>query len=403
MRIIHFLNHTYRGHGHVHVAVDLACVQSRMGHSVSVVSGGGDFDSVFAAYGVKHIVIDLKRTLGNMIKAVCKLYSVISSISPDIIHAHMMTSAGLAYFLRHFLKFKLVTTVHNEFQKAAIIMGLGDRVIAVSKAVAESMERRGVQRSKLRVVLNGTIGSPRLSAGTPAAKVLNRPAIVFVGGLHPRKGVDDLITAFQVACRRVPTAFLYLVGCNPPWEEAYQELASQTGFGERIEFCGFQADPRPYLLGADLFVLASHAEPGALVLPEAREAGCAIIATAVDGIPEMLDGGEAGLLVPARRPDLLADAMVKVLNDKKLLADMRARSRLNIGRFTVDRAAKDCESVYSGALGKLAQIRPQSGPNRNSPSEPARVSHIDLSAPALRSGTTSGKNQNRASVRDEKR
>src|SRR5208283_1441612 len=85
VRIIHFLNHTRPNNGHVHVAVDLACVQSRMGHSVSVVSGGGAFDPLFAAYGVKHIVIDQKRTLSNLIRATNKLRSAISSFSPDII------------------------------------------------------------------------------------------------------------------------------------------------------------------------------------------------------------------------------------------------------------------------------------------------------------------------------
>lgn len=349
MRIMHFLNHTRPNNGHVHVAVDLACVQSRMGHSVSVVSGGGAFDSLFAASGIEHIVIDQKRSLSNLIIVIHKLRSTVSSISPDIIHAHMMASAGLAFVLRRFMKFKLVTTVHNEFEKAAIIMGLGDRVIAVSKAVADSMERRGVRRSKLRIVLNGTIGSPRLSPATPQSKNLSRPAITFVGGLHPRKGVDDLITAFKTVCARVPTAFLYLVGHGPYWD-AYKELAAQTGVGDRIQFCGPQPDPRPYLLGSDLFVLASHAEPGALVLPEAREAGCAIIATSVDGIPEMLDGGKAGILVPPRRPDLLAEAMISVLTDKGLLADMRARSRLNLDHFTVNRAAKDYLSIYNTLL-----------------------------------------------------
>jgi glycosyltransferase involved in cell wall biosynthesis len=349
MRIMHFLNHTLPSNGHVHVAVDLACVQSRMGHSVSVVSGGGAFDSLFAAHGVQHIVIDQRRTLSNLIRATYRLNSTVSTVSPDIIHAHMVTSAGLAFILRHLKKYKLVTTVHNEFEKAAIIMGLGDRVIAVSEAVAESMKRRGVQRSKLRVVLNGTIGSPRLGIETPPAKILNRPAITFVGGLHPRKGVDDLITAFKTVCARVPAAFLYLVG-NGPCRHAYKELASQTGFSDRIQFCGFQADPRPYLLGSDLFVLASHAEPAGLVLTEAREAGCAIIATSVGGIPEMLDGGEAGLLVPPRRPDLLADAIVKVLSDKMVLADLRTRSRLNLDHFTVDRASKECVSIYNSLL-----------------------------------------------------
>jgi glycosyltransferase involved in cell wall biosynthesis len=320
-----------------------------MGHSVSVVSGGGSFDFLFSTYGVKHIIIDQRRTLSNLIRATYKLHSAVSSISPDIIHAHMMTSTGLAFVLRQFMNFKLVTTVHNEFERGAIIMGVGNRVIAVSEAVADSMERRGIRRSRLRVVLNGTIGSPRLDAGTPTAKILNRPAVTFVGGLHPRKGVDDLITAFKTVCARVPAAFLYLVGTGP-YRNAYQELACQTGFGDRIEFCGFQADPRPYLLGSDLFVLASHAEPGALVLAEAREAGCAIIATSVGGIAEMLDGGKAGVLVPPRRPDLLADAIIRVLSDKAVLAEMRARSRLNLDHFTVERACKECISIYDNAL-----------------------------------------------------
>jgi glycosyltransferase involved in cell wall biosynthesis len=349
MRIIHFLNHTQPNNGHVHVAVDLACVQSRMGHSVFLVSGGGQFDSILADHGVKHIVINQKRTLANLLKATRKLHSTICAISPDIIHAHMVTSAGLAFIFRHFKKFKLVTTVHNEFEKSAILMGLGDRVIAVSQAVAKSMEKRGVQRSKLRVVLNGTIGSPRLSSGSPPAQILNHPAITFVGGLHPRKGIDDLINAFKTVSATVPTAFLYLVGSGP-YREAYQQLAFQTGVGDRIVFCGCQADPRPYLLGSDLFVLPSHSEPAALVLAEAREAGCAIIATSVGGNSEMLDGGKAGVLVPPRRPDLLANAIIHALTDQTVLADMQARSRSNLNFFTVDRASQDCLSVYQNAL-----------------------------------------------------
>ena len=65
MCIMHFLTHTRPSNGNVNVAVDLACVQSKTGHSVSVVSGGGAFDSLFAAYGVNHIVIDQNRTLLN--------------------------------------------------------------------------------------------------------------------------------------------------------------------------------------------------------------------------------------------------------------------------------------------------------------------------------------------------
>jgi glycosyltransferase involved in cell wall biosynthesis len=69
---------------------------------------------------------------------------------------------------------------------------------------------------------------------------------------------------------------------------------------------------------------ASHADPGPLILAEAREAGCAIIATSVDGVPEMLDGGKARILVPPKRTDLLANAIIRVLTDATLLLDLRA-------------------------------------------------------------------------------
>jgi glycosyltransferase involved in cell wall biosynthesis len=349
MRIVHFLTHTHTCNGNVHVAVDLACIQAKMGHSVSVISGGGDFDSLLAAHRVKHVVIDLKRTPRNLVVAIRKLDAALSLIAPDIVHAHMMTSAVLAAAFRPVLKFKLITTVHNEFDRGAILMGMGNRVIAVSQAVAEKMRRRGLHRSKLRVVLNGTIGSPRLSSATPAVVKLMRPAITFVGGLHPRKGLEDLIEAFQRVSARVPSASLYLVG-EGPYRSLYEQWTARIGLGDRIRFCGFQADPRTYLNASDIFVLASHAEPGALVLVEAREAGCAIVATAVDGVPEMLDYGRAGILVPPKRPDLLAEAIVALLDSEPALQEMRRRASANLEHFTVERVARECLSVYAGAL-----------------------------------------------------
>ena len=367
MRILHILNHTNPSNGNVNVAVDLACSQSKMGHSVGLISKGGAFDDILAAHGVEHIKIDQSRDVLTILRAIHKLRQTVRTFHPDIIHAHMMTGAVLAYVLRPFMRFKLVTTVHNEFEKAAILMGLGERVFAVSRAVSESMARRGVAKAKLHVVINGPIGSPRLSAQPPAAKILQHPAIAFVGGLHPRKGVDDLILAFKTAALKIPNAHLYLIGSGP-FGQTYRDLAASTGVGDRIDFCGHQNDPRAYLLGADLFVLPSHAEPGALVLAEARDSGCAIIGTAVGGIPEMLDGGEAGLLVPPRRPDLLAEAIIKVLSDADLLSKLRKSSKHNCDYFAVDRVANDYISHYeellAGAPVSRALSHPQKEPGR---------------------------------------
>jgi glycosyltransferase involved in cell wall biosynthesis len=349
MRILHILNQTRNSNGHVHAAIDLACVQSKMGHAVFMVSGGGDFDDVLERHGVRHIKIDLTRRFGNLVRAVFRLRSTFAALSPDIVHAHMVASALLSALLRPLMKFKLVTTVQNEFQKEAILMRVGNRVVAVSDAGADQMERRGVPRKKLRVVMNGTIGSPRLDPGTPQARALQHPAITFVGGLHPRKGVADLIEAFRLMGAHAPTAHLYLVGAGP-YRQAYEEQAAQSGVGDRIEFCGSQRDPRPYLLGSDLFVLASLADPAPLVVSEARDAGCAIVATSVDGIPEMLDHGKAGVLVPPQRPDLLSAAILNIILHPDVLADLRRRSQANVERFTVERVAQESLAIYQELL-----------------------------------------------------
>ncbi len=349
MRILHVLNHTLRYNGHVHVAVDLACVQARMGHDVAIASGGGDFDALFSQYSVQHIIIDQQRRPANLIKATMAFGKVIAEFKPDIVHAHMMTSAGLVWPWRKRRGFKLITTVHNEFERSAIIMGLGDRVIAVSNAVRESMRRRGIPEAKLRVVLNGTLGSPRLAGASPVAEALNRPAIVFVGGLHPRKAVDHLIRAFNIVRSKTLDVTLYIVGDGPNRAE-YEALADELGCGSSVQFCGQKSDPRSYLLGCDIFVLASHADPAPLVIAEAREAGCAIVATAVDGIPELLEHGEAGILVPPRDQAALAHAISGLLDDPDLLVQTRERSQRNIARLSVTRVANETVDIYQDAV-----------------------------------------------------
>ncbi len=361
MRVLHFLNHLQPLNGHVHVAVDLACGQADLGHAVGVASGGGEeFEPLFRAHHVEHRRIDQQRRPLKLLRALLRLRRAIIDFRPDVIHAHMVTSAVLAALWRPFFGFKLVTTVHNEFEKSAILMGLGDRVVAVSRAVAASMEKRGIPRRKLRVVLNGPLGSPRLPSAPAPRPALKRPAIVFVGAMVPRKGVDDLIEAFRLAAPRIPSACLYLLGWGP-YVHAYMEQAARGGVAERIIFCKGQADPRPWLLGADLFILPSLAEPGGLVLAEARGAGCAVIATDVGGNSEMLDDGAAGILVPPRRPDLVAEAIVRVLGDPAELARWRKKAQQNIEKFRVGRVVGDYLDLYREILPPAGAINPKSG------------------------------------------
>ena len=101
------------------------------------------------------------------------------------------------------------------------------------------------------------------------------------------------------------------------------------------------------MIGCDIFVLASHKDPSPLVIPEAREAGCAIIATNVDGIPEGLDNGEAGFLVPPEDSKALANAFEKLLGSAEELNNWQFRAKQNLERLTLTRVNQETIEVYS--------------------------------------------------------
>ncbi|UZF91761.1 glycosyltransferase family 4 protein [Bosea sp. NBC_00550] len=348
MRILHLLNHTRRLNGHVHAAVDLACAQRQLGHSVAVASGGGDFDDLLARNGIESFHIDHRRRASDLMRAFLALRRKMRLWRADIVHAHMMTSAVLAWPACKLARIPLVTTVHNEFEKSATLMGLGTRVIAVSEAVGLSMKKRGVPASRLSVVLNGTIGSARFEGRDHSPRDLGSPSILSVGGQHPRKGLPDLFAAFDRLHADHPTARLWIVG-EGPYLESYREMVGQMRCAPAVTFVGAQQDPYPWMLGADIFVLPSHADPAPLVLSEAREAGCAVVATAVDGVPQLLENGEAGILVPAKDPMKLADALGRIVGNPEILSEWRARSQRNLTHLTIDRVARETMSVYEAA------------------------------------------------------
>lgn len=353
MRILHITNHIQRvGNGIVNVAIDNACLQAKNGYCVGFASAGGEYEALLTQYKVQHFQLNQKRTLPNLFSAIKTYKSIIQAFQPDIVHTHMMTGVVLAKLLGN-SRYHLVSTVHNEFQRSAVLMGLADRVIAVSEAVAQSMKQRGIPQQKLRVVRNGTLGSPRTRPLSEyVALPLHHPAITTVAGMYRRKGVSDLIDAFSQVALAFPNAHLYLVGDGPDRVE-FEAQANNTLVADRIHFERFQPDPQSYLLSTDIFVLASHKDPSPLVIPEAREAGCAIVATHVDGIPEALDAGKAGLLVPPASCHALTEILVQLLSKSDYLQEWKRKAQENLEWLTVERVTQETVDVYRELFDKF--------------------------------------------------
>ncbi|WP_353932245.1 glycosyltransferase family 4 protein [Okeanomitos corallinicola TIOX110] len=360
MRILHITNHVQKiGNGIVNVAVDLACLQAKKGLDVAFASSGGEYEQLLGNHGIKHFKLNQSRTPLNMIKVAWTYQQIIKEFQPDIVHTHMMTGVVLAGVFRNNYHYNLVATVHNEFQRSAVLMGLADRVIAVSHAVADSMIRRGIPAQKLRVVANGTLGSPRHKNIQDYQPIkLHHPAITTVAGMYTRKGIIELIEAFQIINKNFPQAHLYLVGDGPD-RSVFESIVKNLGnLSQNIHFEGFQPEPQRYMLSTDIFVLASHCESFGLVLTEAREAGCAIIASDVDGIPETLDHRQAGILVPPKDSQTLANTLTELLNNPQQLQTWKIRAQQNLERFSVQRVSDETLDVYHEFSRKYNVITP---------------------------------------------
>lgn len=351
MRVLHIVNDvTDRGNGIVNTAVDLAMEQVQQGLEIALVSAGGAYQPLLEQGGVMHLALDQARNPAQALRAIRLFHRQLLYFRPDVLHAHMRTGLLLAWLLRPIHRYVLVGHFHNVHDRKSIIMGLADRVVAVSESVAASMSSAGIPRRKIRVVLNGTLGSrrvPALRSIQPAD--LMRPSIVTVCGMSRRKGIDELIRAFEKIHDHLPQAHLYVVGDGPDRRE-FESQARQTRCSECIHFEGYQAQPQSYMLSADAFVLASRRESFGLVLIEARQAGCAIVATDVDGVAEALDDGAAGILVPQGDVAKLSGALLAILNDPAEKAKLQTKAKAGIAEFHIDRMAAEMTTVYDELL-----------------------------------------------------
>jgi glycosyltransferase involved in cell wall biosynthesis len=354
MKIVHLLPHFENGgNGVVYAATDLACAQSAEGHSVACVGNrSGPLTELLQDHSVAtYVVADSRPKRLENFRGLIRLFRILRAIRPQVVHAHSIPTALMAALVQPILGFKLVTSVHNMSGLKNIWLGVGDRVICVSAAIGEQMKGLCFPASKIRIIRNGPLDSPRRSNATsaPGEFVISKPALVTVAALQTHKGIGDLIEAFALARKSFPDLSLYILGDGPE-RQALQTLVDQLACGDRVHFKGFVADPQLYVRQADIFVLPSHREAFGMALAEARETGCAVIGTDAGGIPEVLEGGKAGIIVPVGDPTEMSTVLVRLLADPALLQHWQQRAMSNLSWLRVGRVSEETISVYAELL-----------------------------------------------------
>lgn len=210
-------------------------------------------------------------------------------------------------------------------------------IACISQRLTEWAQKLGAPPERVRWI-NEPVDTeefrPRVN-GSMGSWVNKSPVLLYVGRLSPEKGAHVLIDALPQMLKHLPQLRLRLVGGGSQ-QHSLRDLVNQNGLSEHVEFVGAVPHyelPR-YYAEADALVIPSLSEGLPKVLPEALACGLPVIGTQVGGIPEVVQDGYNGLLVPPNAPNALGDAVVAVLGSEETSRALRANARASVERFS---------------------------------------------------------------------
>lgn len=289
----------------------------------------------------------------------------------DVIHAHMMVPDGWAAArMGRELGVPAVGTAHradvldipaagrqSRMRVAEAIQDL-DAVVTVSRAIGDAADAIARPRRPITVVPNGAdaeVFLPRDAAEARRRFGLpdDGPVVSYVGKLVPRKGVDTLIESMGLLSAREGGAPRLVMAGIGGLREPLEQRAAELGIADRITWLGkVPHDEVGWVMSTgDVFVLPSLSEGLPTVVCEAMACGLPVVATAVDGTPEIVDDPATGLLVRPHDAEGLADALARVLGDAPLRAAMGAEAlRRSEADYTWAANAARMEDVYEAVI-----------------------------------------------------
>jgi D-inositol-3-phosphate glycosyltransferase len=302
------------------------------------------------------------------------LDAALARAAPDVAHAHTYGTNHAAAAARYSRKsgrpFVLTAHYHPiwsieggwlrhrirgfyDRRLAAPIVAEARRVIVQTHEEERLLRVPGFPVPKVEIVPPGYTPLPAPPPGDrPFARAIGvaGPFLLFAGRLASNKGLLELAEAFRTLAAHDPSATLVVVGEDGGMRPALERRLAALGLTERVRLTGFVADDRLLAAAfreARLFVLPSEYEAFGLVLLESLAQGTPAVASRVGGIPEFLEDGKAGRLVPPNDPAALAEALVALWDDDGARERFGAYGRdIIVPRFGWDRVVDELERVY---------------------------------------------------------
>lgn len=337
------------------LVIRLAADATGHGDQVLVAAGPGAWTERVRQAGAEHVALPVtsRRDPSGTVSATACLAGSIRRARPHVVHAHNVRATLLArlalIMARH--RAVLMPTLHGlapgDYGMASRVLRLtARRVIACAPSVARSLREAGFPEDRIDVITNGAAlapAGPQRQAELRAALGLGpAPVVAGIGRLVPQKDWP----AFIAAASRLPGPS-YVVAGEGPLRAELAGLAAASG--GTVRFAGLVDDVAALVGLASCVVSTSSWEGLPLALLEALSLGAPVVATAVDGVTDVVPAA-AALLVPPGDPAQVAAAIARVLSDGGLAARLRREARAAAQQWSPDRMLAGYRQAYRAAV-----------------------------------------------------
>ena len=335
----------------------------------------GDMSYYAEAHGVHPLIVpELGRSLHPLrdLITIWTLYRLIRKLKPDIVHTHT-AKAGFVGRIAAWLAGVpvIVHTFHGHVFRGyfsptmtrffLLLERLTARMSATVITLTEGLRRELADEYHVTSASHITVlplgldlapfaavqrknGAFRRGYGIPD----DAPLIGIVGRIVAIKNHDLFLEAAVRVRRALPTARFVIIG-DGDLRDWIETQAEARGLDDAVIFTGWLRDLAPVYADLDINIISSLNEGTPVSVIESLTAGCPVVATAVGGLPDLLDQGELGMLVPSRDADALADAILKVLRNPP---DSQQAQVLMLEHYGIDRLVSDLDKLYRDLLAK---------------------------------------------------
>ena len=345
---------------------DLARGLAARGHHVTVVTPPSSAWSARCRIaGLRHASIPMRRAWDP--RAAWRLARLIRRERIQVVHAHkgrartLTLLAGLMGARAVLVLNRGVSFRVGRLRRVGYTSRRVHAVVAVCRSIKDGLVAAGVPADKVEVIYSGT-DVERFHPGVDGSGVRKElgldpdAALITQIGVRSWRGWGDLLEAMTQVAPRLGRARLLFVGAPPPRIAEIADAARARGLGDRVLVLGHRDDVPQILAASDVVVDASYAGLG--ITGSIREAlACErpVIATQVEGMPELVIDGETGLLVPPRTPPALAEAIVRVLGDPTVAQAMARAGRKRVeAQFSLRAKLDATEALYRRLTGSAA-------------------------------------------------